>query len=706
MSQFTLSPNQENVVFNSTPFFQDWNFSPDEIILHYYQGTPIPDPVIVATQIKDVLGTTAVNNLSDIRYKTYIDGLPFFLENIQMSGDLYTGPDAYTAIETNGIAGDMTYTFQNLNILNPGTYQFAGYHKIFGTNTQGNTVLVSQASVNIIINVYDAVTPTIDTDEIEFVWQEGVTEEGLVESFTIDAPDWSIIIPPPLLPAGTGYTYQSLPEGGSLITGSGELEINLVLFPENYEAFDMPVNPYNFELTINGGLLTLPVQIINLEQSGMLIAQDELYFEAYKGISNAYPQFVYIHYQGQYEFICPPWLTILPHPGYYGNNYGFYVLGSDNLSAGIYEADVTIYDTSTQETLGTIHVTYNVIGNINLPYDSGYAFTLDNNAIELSSQLEDAYYEIQMIVKAYKYYSNSFIEHTHNFKIPLHNKKQNFNIGKIVDRLMARMDDINNYSLHPYKPAEVSLTLAEKSFSDTDYLQEYNVENILFIAGLQPSMYAGCGHLDLNHQPSRQTPSSYTYLNLILSNFPTMRVYKNGEEINYYGLTAGINSLMINFQNYSAAPGDVFKFQVETSQGNFSKIYKIFPPGKKRATIVWENEYKLQSVLECTGEYTLRTELENRTQFLMENINEVLKKLENRKSCRLTINTGYLLKSDITTVESLCRAKRAVILVPGSKINLIPIQKNITNVDSLQELIAFDIEFEIKRNYDEEVYTF
>ena len=172
------------------------------------------------------------------------------------------------------------------------------------------------------------------------------------------------------------------------------------------------------------------------------------------------------------------------------------------------------------------------------------------------------------------------------------------------------------------------------------------------------------------------------------------------------GLIQGIVSLKINFETYQAKQGDVFEYQIETSQGNFSKQYKIFPPGYNSNTIIWENEYKLKSALEFTGKYKLNTALENRGQTLQKNLVAELIKLDNSKIHKLTINTGYLLKTDIPSIESLCRAKRAALLLPDQVINLVPIQKTITAVDSDAALIAFDVEFEINRKYDEEVYKF
>jgi hypothetical protein len=701
-----LSNNQQNIVASSTPVLQDWGFTPGSINIDYYQGAPAPAPVVVATKIKDVLGTSIVNGYTDIRYNILLSfGNTNNIAIATLSGEVAPAPNTTLPINQNGIQGNNTYTFQNLNLLAPGVYTIDAWHRILGTNSSGSSSILSNKIFKIKVTVFPATAPVVNPASLSYVWQIG-QQELMVQPLTINAPNWSMRVPANFFPSGNGFTIAAIPEG-NLITGSGETTINFLLF-DTIETFDLPTNPYTFQIVVNGGIINIPVQVTLVQSSGLFIAKDELYFEAYKGISNAPPQYFSAYFPGQYDFICPPWLTVLPHPASYSNNLGWWVLGADNMEPGLYEADVIIFNTATNEQLGIVRVVYNVIGNISLPYGAGeFAYTLDNNYITFSSLLDDAYFEVAMNVRVYEFYTNAFKDYeTINFKVPLYNKSQKFNIGQTIDRLMLRMGDLSYHNQFPYLPAEVSLSAIEKRFSDPEYSQQYALQPIQFIAGLQPQLFAGSGLLDICPYPSRQTPESYAYLNLIISNFPSIRVLKNGGEINNFGLSAGVNSLKIDFANLGAAQGDIFEYRIETGAGNFSKLYKIIPPGKFSNYIVWENEYKLQSVLEFTGEYDLKSEFENRSQSLMENLVQALTKLESSKTCKLTINTGYILKSEIPAVESLCRAKRAALILDGKVINLVPVQKNMTGIDSQAALIAYDVEFEINRKYNEEVYLF
>ena len=129
---------------------------------------------------------------------------------------------------------------------------------------------------------------------------------------------------------------------------------------------------------------------------------------------------------------------------------------------------------------------------------------------------------------------------------------------------MERMPDLAMDDVTPYQPAQVSLDITEKSFTDPNYIQEFQIENIKFIAGLEPKLYNNSGFLELNTLPSRQTPNSYTYLNILVTNYPYLKIFKNGELISTMGLIQGIVSLKINFETYQAKQGDVFEYQIET----------------------------------------------------------------------------------------------------------------------------------------------
>lgn len=704
-----VNPGTYTVQTDSTPVYQDWHFAPDAIEINYIQGQPMPAPIVVSTQFKDVIGVPGILQFPVYKYRTWVTvsaTLPVCV--VLSSATFATGSTNY-ATYTNGMSGNMTYTFQNLNLLSPGTYYFNVYHHITGILPGAYTYPLTEKIVPIKINVFASTAPAISPGSFEFTWVENTPWVVQHQDFVISGQNWTVRCPKHFQLYSTYTSSTPLPDGGFMISGSGTKTVSLYLMQS---IGDIEENPFITNLIVNGGQITPQIKVIRLTSGGLFLERDSLYFIAYKGITNADPQQILISFPSSYYAELPPWITVAPTMNGFTNTYVFSVLPSENMEPGHYIGKIIIKNSADNSVIGIISVVYDVIGAINSPYRPGeYAFTLDNNFIGFQSEVDDTYYNIVVKAKIYNYYSSTFRELQFPFTAALFQRRVDFNIGRIIDRLMATLPDFNESSSTPYLPAEVSLTATELKRDDPDYIQEYELEDILFVAGLDPGLIAGNGILDINPRASRATPGAYTFLNLLIKGFSTLRIIRHrgpeAEEMNSSIISPGIHSLKLYFSEFESRPGDIIECRLEINEEqSVSKFYKIFPEALESNFIVWENEYKLKSVIEFTGDYQVKSEIENRTQSLVQKLVDVLVKLGDQKTSKLTINTGYLLESDMASVESLIRAKRAALVMPGQIINLVPVQKAIANVDNKRELVEFDVEFEINRKFNEEIYSF
>jgi hypothetical protein len=189
-----------------------------------------------------------------------------------------------------------------------------------------------------------------------------------------------------------------------------------------------------------------------------------------------------------------------------------------------------------------------------------------------------------------------------------------------------------------------------------------------------------------------------------------LRTIKNGTQVSVVELPASTDVVVckkVSFADFNK--GDVIQFIIdlegETTIGAPKKTFKLFPEGNYSNTIVWQNEFLLQSPLECTGTASIKSDFEFISQKVWENLVEILEHLSSSKEVKFYINTGWLLSSDVDTIESLMRSKRAWLLNSNGNIALRPIGKSMINQDLSRELIEFSLEFIINRNYDEETYS-
>ncbi|WP_116787606.1 hypothetical protein [Flavobacterium psychrotrophum] len=692
-----LSNNQAPVATASAPALQDWSFSPSAININYYQGSALPAAIAVATAFKDILGTDIAAGHTNFTYSLYADSASG-LQLLNVTGPLFTGQND-SASYSNGLSADMLYTFQNLELLSPGSYTFKVFHFIQGRDQFFYNKILSYFHIPVTIRVFSATAPAINPDSLTYAWTEGTSMPVLAGTFNIAGASWSIICPENFQVSSTtpGVTVIS----GRQISGSGPATIGLVLFPA---AVPSPLiqNPFTIYLDINGGQIRVPVTISVTQQNGFFLEKEALFFEAQKGISETAPATVAMHMDTAYSLTLPVWLQASETSGNGSLNVTFTPISANNMSLGNYTGAVLIKRDDNQDILAEIAVTYSVIQSVISPYPQGQtAFSLDPVYINFVSAFPDTYFALALSARVYNF-DETYQDKTLYFKIPLFRGKQKLNIGQPIDRLMAELSDLAANITAGYKAAEVNIVVTEHRGTEQ---RIYNIGPINFIAGLRPKLAGSSGFLDINPAARRVTAASFQIVNVLINGLPEVKLFKNGQVVKSFSFTAGIQVIRLNFAELEAIQGDVFELQIKDGE-SVSKLFKVFPESYYSNYITWENEYKLQSVLECMGTYQIISELKNRTQELELGLRSVLDKIESTKTAKLTINTGWLLRSDMASVESLMRAPRAVIVIDGRAISLVPTSEKITNVDSERALVSFDLEFQINRNFNEEIYSF
>lgn len=350
------------------------------------------------------------------------------------------------------------------------------------------------------------------------------------------------------------------------------------------------------------------------------------------------------------------------------------------------------------------------------PYEEGEkAFTLDPKSFTVRTFNTDTYFQLDAIIKTYDFQSNNFFNSNPKQTIipqkvvPFKNVSQ-IVLGRTIHQLMYRFEK-PNASFLQYAFANLTLICTEKNFSNDTEVRSQTISDIIYIAGLGRGI-TGDAFLDFNQKPNRVTPKSFAYLNFILtSRGKKIRVVRNGTNHSVITVdTTTLGKIMCKKVLFSAfTSGDVIDFYLEESSEENNdapkKTYVVLPEGKYSNMIVWENEFLLQSAIECTGTAQIKPEGEFISQKTFNLFVEVLNHISSSKEVKLFINTGWLTKNDIDTVESLMRSKRAWLVRGDEVIQLRSINKTLPIQDTETELIQFPLEFIINRNYDEETYT-
>lgn len=347
-----------------------------------------------------------------------------------------------------------------------------------------------------------------------------------------------------------------------------------------------------------------------------------------------------------------------------------------------------------------------------LPYSTlNFAYTLDDTKmLQFSTENDDTYFTVKMVVKSYSFYEGIETVKTLDYKIPLYNKEAEFNVGRIIHRVMDTISDLNSQELQ-YKTTVVGFTIYERNVADNLAVGSAFIQsNLNFIAGIKPFIYNEHALLDSNNFASRITPNGFKHISFCIpAGERTIMVLKNNVTVKETSQTISggenVRTFKYDFKEFNAAPGDVFEVAIKNT--TIAKTVVIFPEQRHSKVILFEDEFKLVNSIECTGGYSTPTEYTQITHSYKRNLVEVLEIIETTKVNSLIINTGWLLKTDNITIDSLFRSKKAwLFLTENETIELVPVAKKLTNIDSDNDLYQYDLEFKINRTYDAQNYTF
>ncbi|MDR6844537.1 hypothetical protein [Flavobacterium granuli] len=410
-----------------------------------------------------------------------------------------------------------------------------------------------------------------------------------------------------------------------------------------------------------------------------------------------------------------------------GTGTYFVASGSGNAIVGVglseyYDSDAIFTGV---DLAGTFEILKNNVhfGNINYtvsvsrlsdffetPYTIGQkAFTLDPVFFKFQSENVGTYFQFNALINTYDFFTEELYENLIPQKVVLFKGKSEVNLGRLIHRLMRNFPDVND-NLEQYKFTKLQVTVSEKLFLDDSVVRSGTSADIHFVAGLS-RYFENYGFLEFNPKPNRVTQKSFAYLNILIpAGSFELRTFKNGDLIATVVLPTDATTTLckkVTFENFKQ--GDVIEYVIdlvgEVNEDAPKKAFYIFPNSYYSNMIVWENEFKVQSAIECTGTAVLDPDLEYQSQKVYKNLVEALEHLSTSKEVKMFIDTGWLLFTDIDTIESLMRSKRVWLVQGEKRISLRPIGKKLPKQDYEAETISFPLEFTINRAYDEETYT-
>jgi hypothetical protein len=716
-----LAPQQNNSAPDIEPLLQEWSPVPGLTEFSFFlTGGSILIPKTRIVKIKDLIGFPSFSNYTNFKLRA----LKIYNEpnNAWLSvfcPEIGVSTTEASVVYENGMNCNLTLTIVNPNLLTAGVYNSDLRFSIYADNPLGTSILLGQYSYKVRLSVYaiNAIVNSPSVINITHYQNTGLPSVPI----TMNGNQWTVLAPRKYILATDDpeVAITSNAIGSDLIykaTGSGERIVNLSLSAYFNTQHAVNSNHLNAALNILTGatlIRLLPIHVTLENENAFVVTPATLSFVGVKGILEPVAKFLFVFSQEVYSMVYPPWLNI--ESGYdQSGNYSqegknVVPISTANMEGGIY-SDTIIFNSVIAGVPSQIAVpvTYTLFDVVTYPFsENEFNYTLDKNYIRFSSEAIDTYFDMLVICKVFDFYTFQEKEFFVPIKIPLFNGMQAYNIGQGIHRLMKKVKELDIYSINKYKPAQVKFEVKEKSNLDDSIIRSIASPTFQFIAGHRPSVMENHAILS-SSEPIRVTKKGFQFLNLVVPiGALIINIFKNGVIFSEYVFSASENIVTDRIEFSLFEPGDVVEYRVVIGDDFISKKFIVFPEGIESKMIIWENKYLLKSCFEFTGKFQVKSDLETKSNTRLEDLAELLTIFETKKISKLTINTGFISKYDISQIDDLMSSQRAWIILADEKlVEIVPISKTFLPNDSDRELIAFDIEFQINRKYNEEVYTF
>lgn len=718
----------------STQAFQNWESVPNPTNFFYVQTSPSGlFPAIITLKIKDIIGTAEASGYVEFRLKAMkfyfgttspVDWL--LVNSLLMSANITGSPTTFP-ISNSGILDTLNLSIQNLALVNIGTHECRISFSIEGKTSANVWNEITNYQHIARLSVYENEQTTWSEDDFILNHYQGTPRPE--KTITINGPQWTIVTPIDFIlestdPSVTIVTTTS-PSGIQYsASGSGEKEIKLKI-GDYFDTSAALLNPnYNRALMVIAGASTLVGSInfiLNVLTPGdFLVNPSPLNFEATKGGTEPLAIDVFVFAQNAYSISHPSWLLVTPSqensPGNYAN-LNVVPISHANLSGGTYSGNIELTSIVGGSTVTIeIPVTYVLHEFVSSPYSTTlFNFTKDPLFFEFYTQTNDTYFDIKMNVEIFDWHFQTGLSKNYviPFKVPLYNKRQRENIGLRIDKMISRLVDPLFENSNLYNAANVNLEITEKTYPAHEVVRNTTLSTIPFLAGVTPKNKNGnTAFLEISEGTKRIANAKFDFVNLLLQpgQIYDCEILRNGISIEQFQITSLTPSYLyvMDFESIEPVLGDVIEFKIFVNATDFiSKKYLVFPEAEYTNMILWEDEFKLIQSYEFTGKHSIKSDFTFQNSNQKRNLIDYIKGIDSKDVEKVTINSGFVPKSDIEIVKNIVKAKRVWIYISQNNlVEMVNETKSIINDDVDRELNSFDLEFTINKKRHEESNSF
>lgn len=388
-----------------------------------------------------------------------------------------------------------------------------------------------------------------------------------------------------------------------------------------------------------------------------------------------------------------------------------------NLTAGNYES-LAVGDYTTTISVAIDGETFPIVVNLHVtdflknPFAPGKIhFSQELDYLQFTSETTGTYIDFAIEIKVFKINTYELVVYNRSYKFPLFQGKGDFHIGTIVHDLFEEIQELSdfipdlktNYYKSQYRPAEIVVSLEEKTFGDTvPGLISLVLPMFKMVKGHKP--FTTEGELTLltvaQQEITRITPRSFIGTSFVYVGTPRIVVKKNNQIIDDFTIPAVENKVIYSYFRFinDLKPGDSIEIIIVNGDETRTSRFLVFQNGLESTYLFFENDNQMLESFEFAGRRRVNPNFKHITTKKIKKLHAFESKVKSTIEESFIINTGQLGKSDYRLISALVASANVWCSFdnpqgPYFKVDATTTKMNTQDTSSSEE--NFDIEFNL-----------
>lgn len=563
---------------------------------------------------------------------------------------------------------DLTYTFQNLDLLQVGITQLALKCQAYGVKNGIETELDNE-KIEGILEMFkaDSSGSTISTNREIF-------NLSFNKANNILSGDKEIIIY-----STNQVGWESQPFDLNVSKNQNQNSTSLIL---SLDQTSIEIGNYSEQMIIKADgkqkRVTINLAVVN-DANQFYVSQDYFDFTLLLSENKNASGTIFVDNPNSLSISLESFPGFLTSCSYANNSVTFQSKSATQLGVGLFSGNIVLKAGDVQK---TIFVKINVVEHIVNDFNrSGYYFALDKNKVAMTRVNPLAVKVFMKLDMFFMGYGKMYNE-TQVYQLPYFQNKAVFYPGDEVNDFFVKQRSIQDFttSFDAYQFAVVKMTFSEINEAD-EVMNSFILDNVRFAPGYKPKCFP------------------------FYTDFPVRSVTSNSRlaiAADMIGYNIYISNLLRKINQMSRIGYNVrsILFDKKDLSGNDLDLGKVklvpIPDQQKVVNIYFETHNLVFDWFSCAGDYELPTEFEHTVSDNVESGSE--EKFETKQTDNLTINTGWILHEETEVIDAIFNSNFVIIQLPEKTVRAIPTAKKNNLGTSKKGFKSMMLEFKILKD--------